>query len=178
MIYAEINVATDRHNCFITNSDGEVLFNSFTISNNRERFETLFQRIQSVSDDLTKVKVRLEESSKEKYCKDTAIVFREAARSSIGSNMPAKLLELKHTIKLIHELNSEIEEIENKIKLIMDEINSPILTIPSISYRMCAIIIAEINDFNHFDSPDKILAYAGMSPSTYQSEQLDNCYPI
>lgn len=103
-------------------------------------------------------------------------MFREAARSSIGSHMPAKSLELKHTIKLIHELDAEIEEIENEIKSIMDEIHSPILTIPGISYRMGAMIIAEIGDFSRFDSPDKILAYAGMSPSTYQSGQLDNCY--
>ena len=41
---------------------------------------------------------------------------------------------------------------------------------------MGAMIIAEIGDFSRFDSPDKILAYAGMSPSTYQSGQLDNCY--
>ena len=27
-----------------------------------------------------------------------------------------------------------------------------------------------------FSSPDKILAYSGMSPSTYQSGQLTNCY--
>lgn len=73
-------------------------------------------------------------------------------------------------------LDSEIEEIENEIKVIMDEINSPILSIPGISYRMGAMIIAEIGDFSQFDSPDKILAYAGMSPSTYQSGQLDNCY--
>ena len=33
-----------------------------------------------------------------------------------------------------------------------------------------------IGGFRRFDSPDKILAYAGMSPSTYQSGQLDNCY--
>ena len=38
-----------------------------------------------------------------------AITFREAARASIGSNMPAKSLELKHTIQLILELGSEIE---------------------------------------------------------------------
>ena len=38
----------------------EVLFKSFTISNNREGFKTLFQRIGSVSDDLTKAKVGLE----------------------------------------------------------------------------------------------------------------------
>ena len=60
MIYVGIDVAKDKHDCFITNSDGEVLFKSFTIANNREGFETLFQRIQSVSDDLTKVKVGLE----------------------------------------------------------------------------------------------------------------------
>ena len=53
MIYVGIDVAKDKHDCFITNSDGEVLFKSFTISNNREGFKTLFQRIGSVSDDLT-----------------------------------------------------------------------------------------------------------------------------
>ena len=319
MIYVGIDVAKDKHDCFITSSDGEVLFKSFTISNNREGFETLFQRIKSVSDDLTKVKVGLEatghysynllgflldnglptfvinplhtnlyrkslslrktktdkvdahtiasmimsdvnlksysdtsyhneelksltryrfdkvkeraalkssvsrlvcilfpeleklvpslhmvsvyallsefpsasaiasahltrltnllsESSKGRYGRDTAIIFRDAARSSIGSHMPAKSLELKHTIKLIRELDTEIVEIENEIKSIMDKINSPILTIPGINYRMGAMIIAEIGDFNRFDSADKILAYAGMSPSTYQSGQLDNCY--
>lgn len=91
--------------------------------------------------------------------------------------MPAKSLELKHTIRLIQELTAEIDEIEAAIKQIMDgEIQSPILTIPGISYRMGAMIIAEIGDFSRFDSADKILAYAGMSPSTYQSGQLDNCY--
>lgn len=319
MIYVGIDVAKDKHDCFITNSDSEVLFKSFTISNNREGFEILYQRIASVSDDFAKVKVGLEatghysynllgflldkglptyvinplhtnlyrkslslrktktdkvdahtiasmimsdvnlksysdtsyhneelksltryrfdkvkersklkssvsrlvcilfpeleklvptlhmasvyallsefpsalavasahltrltnllsESSKGRYGKETANTFREAARISIGSNIPAKSLELKHTIKLIHELTSEIDEIEAEIKSIMDEINSPILSIPGISYNMGAMIIAEIGDFNRFDSADKILAYAGMSPSTYQSGQLDNCY--
>lgn len=319
MIYVGIDVARDKHDCFITDSDGEILSKSFTISNNREGFETLFQRIQSVSDDLTKVKAGLEatghysynllgflldkglttfvinplhtnlyrkslslrktktdkvdsrtiatmmmsdmnlkscsdtsyhneelksltryrfdkvkeraklkssvsrlvcilfpeleklvptlhmasvyallsefpsahevssahltrlsnllsESSKGHYGKDTAVIFREAARSSIGSHMPAKSLELKHTIRLIQELTTEIDEIERAIRTIMDSLHSPLLTIPGISYRMGAMILAEIGDFSRFDSADKILAYAGMSPSTYQSGQLDNCY--
>ncbi len=82
MIYVGIDIAKDKHDCFITNSDGEALFNV-----------------------------------------------------SAGSNMPAKSLELKHTIKLSQELDSEIEEIENEIKTIMDEINSPILSIPGINYQ-------------------------------------------
>ena len=48
----------------------------------------------------------------------------------------------------------------------MDKINSPITTLPGISRRMDAMNIAEISDFNNFDSPDKMLAYAGLSPST------------
>jgi transposase len=319
MIYAGIDVAKYKHDCFITNSDGEVLFKAFTIPNNRDGFEELYQKIQSVTDDLAKVKVGLEAtghysynilgylldkglatfvinplhtnlyrkslslrktktdkvdshtiatmlmsdvnlksysdtsyhneelksltryrfdkvkersklkisisrlvtilfpelehlvltlhmvsiyallsefpsasaiaashlrrltnllstSSKGHYGKDTAIRFREVARTSISSKMPAKSLELKHTIKLIRELDSEISEIESEIKSIMDELNSPIISIPGISYRMGAMIIAEIGDFSRFDSPDKILAYAGLSPSTYQSGQLESCH--
>ena len=319
MIFVGIDVAKDKHDCFVTNTDGEVLFKSFTITNNLDGFDELYQKIESVMEDVSKVKVGLEATghysynllgylldkgfptyvinplhtnlyrkslslrqtktdkvdahtiasmlmsdvnlksysdtsyhneelksltryrfdkvreraqlkqsisrlvcilfpeleklvptlhqnsvyellyefpgakhvanahltrlsnlvetaSKGHYAKDTAITFREAARTSIGSSMPAKSLELKHTIKLIRELDAEIEEIENEIKIIMDEINSPILSIPGISYRMGAMIIAEIGDFSKFDSPDKILAFAGMSPSTYQSGQLDNCY--
>ena len=319
MIYVGIDIAKDKHDCFITNSDGKVLFKAFTISNNLEGFNNLYQKIESVMEDITKVKVGLEatghysynllgylidkglaayvinplhtnlyrkslslrqtktdkidartiasmlmsdvnlksysdtsyhneelksltryrfdkvkeraklktsvsrlvcilfpeleklvptlhmtsvyamlsefpganqvadahltrltnllsEASKGHYGKEIAITFRKAARTSIGSNMPAKSLELKHTIKLIQELTSEIDEIENEIKLIMDEINSPILSIPGINYRMGSMIIAEIGDFNRFDSPDKILAYAGFSPSTYQSGQLDGAY--
>ena len=41
---------------------------------------------------------------------------------------------------------------------------------------MGAMILAEIGDFSRFDSPDKILAYAGASPSTYQSGQLESSY--
>ena len=67
MIYVGIDVAKDKHDCFITNSNGEVLFKSFTIPNNRAGFETLFQRIEAVSDDLTKVKVGLEATGHYSY---------------------------------------------------------------------------------------------------------------
>lgn len=92
------------------------------------------------------------------------------------ANMPAKSLELKHNLRLIGELDSEISEIESEIKQIMGRFSSPILTIPGIGYRMGAMILAEIGDFFRFDSQDKILAYAVASPSAYQSGQLDSSY--
>ena len=121
---------------------------------------------------LTHFKTVLSDASKGRYDREKAVAIREAAKTSIGSIMPAKSLELQHTIRLIRELDEEIEEIELAIKAIIDEMAPPILTIPGISYRMGAMILAEIGDFSRFDSPDKLLAYAGLSPSTYESGKL------
>ena len=126
---------------------------------------------------LTSLKSLLEKASNGRYKRDMALSIRDAARNSIGSRMPAKSLELQHTIRLIRELDAEIHEIEAEIETMMDEIQSPITTIPGIGYRMGAMILAEAGDLSRFASPDKLLAYAGMSPSTYQSGQLKNCYP-
>ena len=125
---------------------------------------------------LTHLKAVLYEASKGRYGRDRAIMLRDAARNSIGSYMPAKSLELKHTIRSIQVLDAEIEEIETEIEKLMEQIQSPITSIPGIGSRMGAMILAEVGDFSNFDSADKVLAYAGLSPSTYQSGRMNNCY--
>lgn len=315
MIYVGIDVAKDKHDCFITNSDGEVLEDPFTIINSRDGFDYLFEKILTHSETVKNVKVGLEatghysynltsfllakgfalfvinplhtslyrksltlrktktdkvdsftiaklliaepelepystqdfckeelksltryrftkvqersklktslsrlmvilfpelskmvptlhmasiyemleafpgaeelgnahidtlenllyRASKGHYGRDNAIIFQKAARNSIGSFMPAKSLELRHTIALIRILDTEIKEIEGKIKVLVDDIDSPVLSVPGISYQLGAMILAEIGSFERFESPDKLLAYAGISPSTYQSGQL------
>ena len=121
---------------------------------------------------LTHLKTLLDDASKGRYDREKAVEIREAARRSIGSRMPAKSLELRHTIQFIRELDKEIAEVEDSIEEIMNSIQSPITSIPGMGYRMGAMILAEIGDFANFDSPDKILAYAGLSPSTYESGKL------
>lgn len=125
---------------------------------------------------LTRLKTILHNASKGRYGRDMSVNIRDAAIDSIGSVMPAKSLELRHTIQLMRELDAEINEIETAIQSIMDEMHSPITTIPGIGTRMGAMILAEAGDLSRFASPDKLLAYAGLSPSTYQSGQLKNCY--
>lgn len=119
----------------------------------------------------------LESRSRGHYKRDVAAGIRDAARGSIGAVMPARSLELQHTIRLARELGEEIGETEAAILAIMDEMRSPITTIPGVGWRMGAMILAEAGDLSRFASADKLLAYAGMSPSTYQSGQLKNCFP-
>lgn len=60
MVYVGIDVAKDKHDCFIVNSEGTVLYDVFTIQNNADGFGALFFKIKSASKDLSKVKVGLE----------------------------------------------------------------------------------------------------------------------
>lgn len=121
---------------------------------------------------LTRLTNLLRSNSHNRLGKESAIRIRDAARSSIGTINMAKSLELVHSIRLIEELDQEILEIEAEINRIMDEINTPLLSVPGLGRNTVASILGEIGDFSKFSTPDKILAFAGMSPSTYQSGKM------
>ncbi len=46
MVCVGIDVAKDKHDCFIISSEGEILADVFTIPNNAEGFDTLLQAIR------------------------------------------------------------------------------------------------------------------------------------
>lgn len=118
---------------------------------------------------LTRLTNILTKYSKGKYGKDKAIQLRELARSSIGTNSDALGFELQQIIRTIIFLQEQLDSLDKKLKKLVVSLNSPILSIPGISYVSAAFILAEIGDINNFDSPAKLLAFAGLEPSTYQS---------
>ena len=73
------------------------------------------------------------------------------------------------SINQIELYNSQLEEVENEIKTIMERIDSVIKTIPGIGSLNGAMIIGEIGDITRFQKTCQLLAYAGLDPSVYQS---------
>ena len=67
MVCVGIDVAKDKHDCFILSSEGEVLADVFTVANNREGFETLLQRIHSCARPTDNIKVGLEATGHYSY---------------------------------------------------------------------------------------------------------------
>lgn len=88
-----------------------------------------------------------------RFDKIKAKEIRNLARKSIGVYISSKALELRHTIKIIQILDSEIAEIEEQIQKQVQD--SPIATIPVIGFRLAAMIQAEIGDFPDFLRPTK-----------------------
>lgn len=68
MIFVGIDVAKDKHDCFIISSEGEVLADVFTISNSKEGFEHLLQTINTCTGiGGSKIKVGLEATGHYSY---------------------------------------------------------------------------------------------------------------
>lgn len=60
MIYVGIDVAKDKHDCFAMNSDGEILIEKLTFTNNSEGFNLLLNSISQLNESMNKIKVGLE----------------------------------------------------------------------------------------------------------------------
>lgn len=120
----------------------------------------------------------LSENSNKKFDRDKAIEIRELAKKSIGLNSSSVSFELKQTISIIQFMQEQLDDAEKRIKEILKEINSPILSIPGISFKTAGSILAEIGDISRFDSPSKLLAFAGLDPSMYQSSKFFSTHSV
>lgn len=93
----------------------------------------------------------------------------EAAESSIGVSNAGDAYELKHIAKHIAFLESEVAMVEEKLRVILDRLHSPILSIPGIGVATGATILAEIGNIKNFENSAKLLAFVGCEPTIYQS---------
>ena len=134
MIFVGIDVAKDKHDCFILNSEGTVLADVFTIANNRIGFETLLSRIQSCSQGESKIKVGLEATGHYSY------------------NLLGFLLDSGLATYVINPLHTNLYRKSLSLRRTKTD-------------RIDARTIAMM-----------LMSDAGLSPSTYQSGQLQNCY--
>ena len=95
--------------------------------------------------------------------------LRELARNTVGFSYETDLFEIRSLLRVYDTLQDEISLVENEITTHLSKINSHIPSILGIGKVSAASIIAEIEDVSRFDSPNKILAFAGLDPRIYQS---------
>src|SRR5690606_33427569 len=86
--------------------------------------------------------------------------LKQLAKESVGCYSSITELELTQTIQQMELFDKQIKEVDKKIQEMMDTLDSPIVTIPGISYRLGSIIIAEIGNILNFQNPAQLLAFA------------------
>lgn len=102
-----------------------------------------------------------------------AQTLKDLAKASIGTYSMSAVMEIQSYIHLINGLSSQIKTVEENLEQLYDSSQSTIDSIPGISTVLASMIVGEVGDINRFDSPKKLLAYAGLDPSVHQSGQYE-----
>ena len=113
----------------------------------------------------------LSKNSKGRFSKSTALNIKNIAKTSFGTKYAADAcsFEVKQIINQIMFLESQIDDLDNKIKELYDKQDCHLLSVPGIGPILAPVILAEIGDINKFDKPSKLIAFAGIDPSENQS---------
>lgn len=99
--------------------------------------------------------------------------IRDAAKITIGVPNDSVSFIMKQAIYQIFSLDEILKSYDEQINKIMDDQNSVLESIPGVGRSSVASIIGEYNNFQGFPDADKLLAYAGLECSRYQSGESD-----
>ena len=121
---------------------------------------------------LTKLSNLLVKSSKGHFTKETARSLKELAKNSVGIDNPMLAFQARMAIEQIIFFTAQIEQVEKESEILVNSLDSVLLSIPGISINSLAAIIGVIGNFQRFSSPRKLNAYAGLDPVVYESGQF------
>ena len=188
MIYVGIDIAKLNHFASAISSDGEVLLEPFKFTNDNGGFQKLISSLDSF--EKNSLIIGLEStahygnnlveflvSKHYKVCVINPIQtssmrknnIRKTKTDKVDTFIIAKTLMMQsprffttQDINLMHLKNLG----RFRQKIVKQRTR---LTIPGIGYINGGMILGEIGDINRFSDPSKLLAFAGLDPSIYQS---------
>ena len=122
----------------------------------------------------------LAQLSRQKVGAAKAEQLKTAASSSFGITFAKNsfTFQLKALIEQISFIENQVKETETEISRIMEKLKSPIITITGIGNVTGAAIISEIGDISKFDSPRKLVAFAGIDASVTQSGEFEATHNV
>lgn len=122
--------------------------------------------------------VFLEAASRKKCGSNKAEQIIDAASHSFGVThcRDTFSFQLRILLEQMKFIEQQVSDTETEIKAIMAKLNSPIMTIPGIGPILGAVILGEIGDIRRFDTPAKLVAYAGIDASVVQSGDFEGTH--
>lgn len=121
-----------------------------------------------------KLATLLTRASKGKFKIQKAEQIKDAAAGSFGVSFAKKAFsfQIRQLIEQINFSEKQLGELDLEIAAMLAQENSVITTITGVGPVLGAAIIAEIGDIERFDSPRKLVAFAGLDASVSQSGEF------
>jgi transposase len=152
----------------------ETLFSNIFLKSSRELLKEAATAQEIADFDLTELSRLLRSASRGRFGHHKAQAIQNTARQSVGVSFLADAIRLElgcllAQIELLHDQRAQVDE---ALASLMAQIPQHITSIPGIGLATGAAILAEIRDVNRFESAEKLVAYAGIDPTVYQTGQF------
>lgn len=152
----------------------ETLFSSVFLKSSRALLKEAVSAQEIADFDLAELTDLLRSASRGRFGQLKAEAIQNAARQSVGVGflVDAVRVQMQCLLQQIDLLQEQVVQLDAAIAELMDQIPQYITTIPGIGPVTGAAILGEIGNIERFDSVEKLVAYAGIDPTVYQTGQF------
>jgi transposase len=153
----------------------ETLFSSVFLTSSRQLLTQAASAQELATFDLAELTDLLKTSSRSRFGRPKAEAVQAAAQQSVGVRFlaDAAQLEVRCLLAQIELLEEQREQVDAALAQLMAQIPQHLTSIPGVGPTTGAALLAEIGDIQRFEAPEKLVAYAGIDATVYQTGQFE-----
>lgn len=153
----------------------ERLFSSVFLNTSRQLLAQAVTAQDFAEFDLEELTALVSSASRGRFGQEKAEEIVQHAHQSVGVSVFAEAarLQIHCLLDQLALLEQQCQQLDLAIEALMSQIPQHITTIPGIGPVTGAAILAEIGDIQRFDAPEKLVAYAGIDATVYQSGDFE-----
>lgn len=153
----------------------ESFFSNIFIKSSRKLLAEALTPAEFADFDLSELTALLKSASRGRFGEDKARQIKTTAANSIGLSRFADAfsVQLRCLLQQLDLLEAQRASLDTEIASLMASFDQHLTSIPGVGSVIAASILGEIADINRFDNPRKLVAFAGIDPSVYQSGQFN-----
>lgn len=152
----------------------ETLFSSVFLASSRRLLTDAVTAQEFADLDVTELTQVLHSTSRGRFGSAEATALQTLARQSIGIRFltDAVRVEMRCLLEQVELLEAQRDHIDAALEELVAQVPQFITTIPGIGLATGAALLAEIGDIRRFGTPEKLIAYAGIDASVYQTGEF------
>lgn len=153
----------------------ERLFSNVFITTSRQLLAQAVTAQEFADFDLGELTDILAHASRGRFGAEKAQEIVQIAQGSIGLSLFADSarIQIQCLIAQLDLLEEQCQQIDLEIEKIVSAMDQHITSIPGVGAVTGAALLAEIGDIQRFDAPEKLVAYAGIDATVYQSGDFE-----
>ena len=153
----------------------ETLFSSVFLTTSRQLLAPAASAHELAEFDLQELTEQLHTARRGRFDRTKAAALHTLAQQSLGVRFlaDAAQLQVRCLLAPIDLLEEQRHLVDDALAQLRDQIPPYITSVPGVGPTTGAALLAEIGDIHRFDAPEKLVAYAGIDATVYQTGQFE-----